>query len=125
MLLAAGLSFLPGKLAHLLLGVTELSLESLVLFLLTVLSGSALVPFLSQLLHVFLEPIGQALGEQVEKEEQQAGCQPGRGAVGGKSGQALWSHYLVMAKRCGSSLLPSPHPYPILSCVFLCVGTRV
>lgn len=74
MFLAAGLGFLSGKLAHLLLGVTKLSLKPLVLFLLTVLSCSALVPFLSQLLHVFLEPIGEALGEQVEKKDQQVGC---------------------------------------------------
>lgn len=93
MLLAASLSFLPGKLAHLLLGVTKLSLEPLVLLLLTVLSCSALVPFLSQLLHVFFEPTGQALGEQVEKKDQQVGCQSERSTVGRvwtrKSGQAL------------------------------------
>lgn len=93
MFLAASLGFLPGKLAHLLLGVTKLSLEPLVLLLLTVLSCGALVPFLSQLLHVFFEPTGQALGEQVEKKDQQVGRQPERGTVGGvwtrKSGQAL------------------------------------
>lgn len=68
MLLAAGLCFLPGKFPHLLLGVPELSLEPLVLLLLAVLSCSTLVPLLSQLLHVLLEPIGQALGGQVEKK---------------------------------------------------------
>lgn len=94
MLLAASLSFLPGKLAHLLLGITKLSLEPLVLLLLTVLSCSALVPFLSQLLHVFFEPTGQALGEQVKKRDQQVGCQSERRSTVGrvwtrKSGQAL------------------------------------
>lgn len=68
MLLAAGLCFLLSKFSHLLLGVPELSLEPLVLLPLAVLSCSTLVPFLSQLLHVLLEPIGQALVEQVEKK---------------------------------------------------------
>lgn len=61
MLLAAGLSLLLGQLAHLLLDITELALQPLVLLLLPVLSGRTLIPLLCQLLHVLLQPRGQAL----------------------------------------------------------------
>lgn len=60
-LLAAGLRLLLGQLAHLLLDVAELSLQPLVLLLLPVLGSRALIPLLCQLLHVLLQPCGQAL----------------------------------------------------------------
>lgn len=123
MLLAAGLCFLPGKFTHLLLGVPELPLEPLVLLLLAVLSCSALVPFLGQLLHVLLEPIGQSLGEQVEMK-QQVCCQPGR-----EYWQEAWPSSCPTTQPWlrdahVSLLLTSSHLYPI-PFVFLCVGAHV
>lgn len=61
MLLAAGLCLLLGQLAHLLLDIAKLPLQPLVLLLLPVLSSRALIPLLRQLLHVLLQPCGQAL----------------------------------------------------------------
>lgn len=78
MLLAACLGLLPGKLAHLLLGVSELPLQPLVLLLLPVLSGRALVSFLRQLLHVLLEPAGQALDRSVGRATHQPENEVGR-----------------------------------------------
>lgn len=61
MFFAAGLAFLFGQFAHLLFDVADLSLQTFVLFLLTVLTAAALVPFLCQFLQVLLKASYEAL----------------------------------------------------------------
>lgn len=60
-LLAAGLPFLFSQFSHLLLDVADLSLETFVLLLLSVLAAAPLVSLLRQLLHVLLKTGHQAL----------------------------------------------------------------
>lgn len=60
-LFAAGLPFLFSQFSHLLLDVADLSLETFVLLLLSVLAAAPLVSLLRQLLHVLLETGHEAL----------------------------------------------------------------
>lgn len=70
MFLAAGLGFLFSKFTHLFFDVADLSLQTFVLLLLSVLTAAALVSFLRKLLQVLLKTSYKALCSKREKVHQ-------------------------------------------------------